>query len=163
GPFVTEPVGIGGALVIRAGAGFRPVIELSEAGIRAHRPLLASRATLVLEGLELRRMPPVSSASRTDTGGGALPFVSDTPLHVANCRLMPLVYRVTTADSATTKSFLNCEFIKGGTGLSHRPGSRLTVENCIVPGSGISLPSRLEMGEPATIRLIRNTFIRDRE
>src|SRR5262249_48046979 len=58
GPFVTEPVSIGArVLVIRAGAGFRPVIELSAAGSQAALPLLESRARLVLEGLELRRMP----------------------------------------------------------------------------------------------------------
>src|SRR5262249_37895515 len=124
GPFVTEPVGIGQALVIRAGAGFRPVIELSEAGIRAHRPLLGSRARLVLEGLELRRMPTAPNEG-TGTGWDAILLVPNTPIHVANCRIMPIVYMVTTADSATTKSFLNCEFIKGGTAVSHRPGSRL--------------------------------------
>ena len=59
GPFVTEPIHIGDrALVIRAGTGFRPVIELSASGIQADEPLLDTRARLVLEGLELRRMGP---------------------------------------------------------------------------------------------------------
>src|SRR4029434_9507967 len=51
GPFVTEPVNIGDkALVIRAGMGFRPVIELSPAGLQAGAHLLATDAHLVLEG-----------------------------------------------------------------------------------------------------------------
>jgi hypothetical protein len=67
GPFATAPIEIKRtALTIRAGAGFRPIIELSGEASEA-QALLQADVPLVLEGLELRRLEeqtkPGSSAA----------------------------------------------------------------------------------------------------
>jgi hypothetical protein len=87
GPFVSDGLTTGSALVIRAGEGYAPSITLSQAAADKNIPLLTTSAALVLEGLELRRI------------GGAEGFVEGrlprllTPLapgalHIANCRLI---------------------------------------------------------------------------
>ncbi|HJT77127.1 MAG TPA: serine/threonine-protein kinase, partial [Gemmataceae bacterium] len=56
GPFVTGPIKVGNhALVLRAGAGYRPVVRLSPEGVQTYEPLLQSNGPLTVEGLELHR------------------------------------------------------------------------------------------------------------
>src|SRR5262249_5172269 len=56
GPFVNAGVTIGQPLVIRAGEGFTPTITLSQAAADENIALLTTSASLVLEGVELRRI-----------------------------------------------------------------------------------------------------------
>jgi hypothetical protein len=55
GPIVTPPINLGNtALRIRAGEGFRPVIQLVPEGLKTDEPLFQTSAPLVLEGLEVK-------------------------------------------------------------------------------------------------------------
>ena len=84
GPFVTAPVKIGQPLTIRAGSGFRPVIEgVFEHPVREHLGIIVARESLVLEGLELHAS--FTSSDRTSPSDGLRAFGS---LSIANCRLV---------------------------------------------------------------------------
>jgi serine/threonine protein kinase len=89
GPFVGGPVRSTRAITIRAGKGFRPVLELNGEGIKAGATLLQADDRLVLEGLSLRLaghglprlgspVPPPDSPWPQLLGGRG-------PVHVANC------------------------------------------------------------------------------
>src|SRR5262249_19780789 len=86
GPFVSDSVKIRNHLVIRAGAGYRPSITLSQAAADKNLPLLQVSAPLVLEGLELRRVNGLGGKVE-----GKLPRLvhawDSGALHLANCRL----------------------------------------------------------------------------
>jgi hypothetical protein len=79
GPFVSRPVRLDGALVVRAAEGFRPVIRLIP---DAERPLIDTTASLVLEGLELDARPVKGGATYN-----RLALAARGPaLHLAFCR-----------------------------------------------------------------------------
>src|SRR5262249_56012444 len=62
GPFITPPVDLGNrALTLRAAPGFHPIIQLDREGTSSGAPLLKTKASLVLEGLELTLTPDVNS------------------------------------------------------------------------------------------------------
>ncbi|HEY7422645.1 MAG TPA: hypothetical protein VH682_00160, partial [Gemmataceae bacterium] len=97
GPFVTEPITIGnGALTIRAGDRYRPVIKSTTRGDA--RNLLQSQGQLVLEGLELHGTGVGCTIVHTEPG----------PLHVANCRF---VLRGSASLSRSFGTVRNCEFV----------------------------------------------------
>src|SRR5262249_12514595 len=86
GPFVSQPVATTGTpLVIRGGAGFRPVISLNPEGLRAGRPLLQTDASLVLQNLEFRQPGhrPWKRGMPTD-----FIYVKGASVRVANCRFL---------------------------------------------------------------------------
>src|SRR5262249_1341839 len=54
GPFSIDPIDLGAkALIIRAGAGYVPVIRPSPAAVKSNEPLLKTNSSITLEGLEL--------------------------------------------------------------------------------------------------------------
>src|SRR4029077_12767563 len=87
GPFTCAAVPLieGRRLIIRAGAGARPVLRL-DASPKDGRPLLSTDSDLILEGLELQPLLTGWSSmvlTNDRTRGGR---VTDPSLYVANCR-----------------------------------------------------------------------------
>ncbi len=83
GPFVTPALNLGKrALVLRAGAGFEPVLQIDAKSLEADAPLLSTDGPLVLEGLHFRH---VEDAARKE---GAYHFIvsQGAPLSVTHCR-----------------------------------------------------------------------------
>jgi endonuclease YncB( thermonuclease family) len=113
GPFVTRPVMIDGALAIRAGASYRPVIRLAEGG--QADAFLQSSAPLTLEGLEFQW--PRQQASKPGQLNPNIISANGNSLHVANCCFrmdksdpnQPAVLHCIGAYSPTC-SVRNCEF-----------------------------------------------------
>jgi formylglycine-generating enzyme required for sulfatase activity len=127
GPFDSEPVSMGHtALTIRAGAGFRPVIKLRAEVIQVDQPLLATNASLVLEGIELHGIGDQMPALR----------VVQAPLWATNCQFRSRVKAFTTA-----AEFRNCEFIgePGGAGGHFHQNTRIRFYNCLFRTSGAAL------------------------
>jgi hypothetical protein len=152
GPFVTAPIDCGNTrLAIRAEVGSRPVIRLSADAVQENVPLLASKAALVLEGLELDR------ASGGKENRLAVQ-VFGAPLHAANCRLRAPIW----SDSTTAQRFHNCEFLSPeysvGGRLQH--GSKYIFENCVHQQARFQLGFEFERGalRDTSIRINRNTF-----
>src|SRR5262249_14582158 len=73
-------------LVIRAGKGFQPVLELSTEGVKTARPLLETNGVLVLEGLTLQT--PARGDWDYSKRAPTLLYSQSSPLYVANCRLL---------------------------------------------------------------------------
>lgn len=157
GPFVSEPINIEGtAVTIRAGTGFRPVIKLSPEGIENKHPLFATNATLVLEGLELQRMPeevPKSDAYRP------IVHARGAPLWAVNCRFRSQFAAAVWGYSAV-EVFRNCEFVGEGIAGRQRPGARIVFENCVhrTNGSAIFFDPDDPVQQDLSVRLRRCTF-----
>src|SRR5262249_5886485 len=113
GPFVLPPVDLGDKpLTLRAGRGCRPVLALAPEGIEADRPMLTTRAALVLEGLEIHR----------DEGSNPAPtsrrFIlsQNGPLALTNCRVVLRskakgMISAVRADRASSLQVRNCQFL----------------------------------------------------
>ncbi len=87
GPFTSPPVLLGSKpLTIRAGPGFRPVIEFEHQPGKGTFVYLASSAALVLEGLDLR----IAGIPKWELGnpGHIVARVNGAPFHVAHCRII---------------------------------------------------------------------------
>src|SRR5262249_27011505 len=107
GPFATEPLKISRAINVRAGAGYRPVIELS-ANHSAAQALLQADAPLVLEGLEFR---PLEDRKPDDLPWRHVLIVSKV-LRVLNCRFVTRQAEVQiSANNAGVVEVRNCEFL----------------------------------------------------
>ncbi len=166
GPFVSEAIKITRrALTIRAGAGFRPVIELNPQGVYA-LGLLLTDAPLVLEGLELR---PVAREPAKGAGPcWCIVYGLKPPLYVANCRFVsrPLSNCITTISPVC--ELRNCEILcpdeglAATSGLRSGPGQRLIIDNCVQTGGQFSFfgYDLVERKEAAFIQVTRNTFHR---
>jgi hypothetical protein len=164
GPFVIEPIRVASARTIRAGAGFRPVIELAPAPITqtepTHRVGLETVAPLVLEGLEFRLLVP-SHGKVAHTV-----VVAAAALRIANCRFLTtnaICVRCSTeiVSPLSTWDIRNCEFLCSGEGAAaflHFPTAhRLILQNSVattypVVAGGVPAPK-----EPS-LQLTRNTF-----
>jgi hypothetical protein len=137
GPFVSDGVIIGHPLVIRAGEGYIPAITLSQEAADKNIPLLTTSASLVLEGLELRRM-----------GGAKGEFENRYPfllvawgkgaIHISNCRFVfdaPDDWNgaiLKTQFPACT--IRNCQFLTDTRNVISwwcPPKGRTTIENCV--------------------------------
>jgi hypothetical protein len=175
GPFAIDPLVLHTPLVIRAGDGFRPVIEASE-GFRSmietrtekwkwEVALLQADAPLVLEGLEFRCRP----RKRQMVGGVEVLKASKT-LHVANCRFMTRnMDRQIVCTEAGRAEVRNCAFLLrpiyqavtgeyyGPYSLAARPGTRLTMDNSLATAC---LMMNWGPGDPreGSIRLTRSTL-----
>ena len=154
GPFVTETVTITAALTIRAGEGFRPVINLSGKAAQNDQPLFETRNRLVLEGLELFR--PKGSKTGTMVISYSGPLVA-----AANCRFRAegVAHCIWTADSSMTR---NCVFL-GGEGFATingaiPNGAKYIMENCVDIGTPVVLHSRADTAN-VSIRLTHNTIL----
>lgn len=165
GPFATAPIKIPRtALTIRAGAGYRPVIELSTQDSRA-QSLLQADAPLVLEGLEFRRL---EDRKPDDLPWRNVLMVSKA-LHAANCRFLTRQAEVhIAASNAAVAEVRNCEFLTqpiltrtGGIArpiaLFLWPGRGLALDNCLLTAQ-VNAGHRVGDPRDAALRLTRNTF-----
>jgi len=99
GPFVSSPIKITQSLTIRAGEGFRPVIQLSSN--------ISTISPLVLEGLELQRLGEKVPVGYEE----ALVFSWDSSsLHLANCRFREHLALPCVVTNARSYFVRNCEF-----------------------------------------------------
>src|SRR5262249_29072462 len=113
GPFVLPPLDLGDKpLTLRAGSDRRPVFALAPEGVEAHRPILTTRAALVLEGLEFRR----------DEGGKPAPhsrrfiYSQRGPVALTNCRVVLRsrpkgMISAVRADQPSSFQVRNCVFL----------------------------------------------------
>jgi hypothetical protein len=161
GPFLTPPLTILRAgLIIRAGVGFRPVLEASPDSPEEH--LLHAAAPLTLEGLEFRR------AARPDRKARYLTILkSRTALHVANCRFVSWNTEAHIETLLGDCDVRNCEFLAApmcNTGakviypysVRVADGKRVAVDNCLLT---IPIEVNQGVGNPGvSVRLTRNTF-----
>ena len=151
GPFVTKPIRINIALTIRAGDGFRPVIDLTAAPITQTEPhyqnCLETVAPLVLEGLEFRLLVPYQGKIYHSA------VMAAAALRIDNCRFL-------TTNATCFRSHVeifsplsiwevrNCEFLSSGDNvalLEFPTAHRLILENCVATAAcvvtcGVSEP-----------------------
>jgi hypothetical protein len=169
GPFLTKPVDLQHrALVIRAGAGFRPVIKCpaDEPG----QNLIRSAGPLVLEGLDLQWLN--ATGPKPDSGLHSLvaTWGPAARVHAANCRfLIPLSDNVgitsvcILSSGGTTQCQLrNCQLMAGGqiAGTTVQVGGahdRVSLDNCLIQGP---LQVNLTDANPRNVLLRNNTIAR---
>jgi hypothetical protein len=133
GAFVTGPVRTARPLTIRAGAGFRPVLELGGAGVRAGATLLRADDRLVLEGLSFHL-----------TGHGLPQYGADRPwpaliggrgpVWIANCSFLSEGgTRAIHLDEDPVLTVRNSQFVMGE-GLTHHfgPTGRIRLQNNVI-------------------------------
>ena len=159
GPFAVDPLVIKSPLVIRAGDGFRPVIEASEKFCEAVAvddgkttfKLLTATAPLVLEGLEFR----CRVRYRKDGTWPVLLWTTRT-LHAANCRFLTQKVPVQFCPWEDSAEVRNCEFLSSEYALYPTWGKPLVVDNCVLTGK----VAGKQVGDPRDVplRLTRNTF-----
>lgn len=157
GPFFTRPIVIGNRrLTIRAGGGFRPVLQFGVNGDVNKGALLFSSASLVLEGLELRdggladpspRYPSVVSSHLA-------------PLYIANCRFLVNNQRAISHGGGRICEIRNCEFL-GKPHLMIRcdAGQRIVLDNNLLPRAGdIPMFGVWPPAKDVSIELTRNNL-----
>jgi hypothetical protein len=167
GPFVTDGVTIGKRLVIRAGEGYSPTITLSQAAAAKNIPLLTMSASLVLEGLELRRVGGAEGEFE-----GRYPMLlrawDNGELSVSNCRFVLNAPGDKWTGMIVAGSLVctvrNSQFIGGfpSVALSWNcsPGGRGTMENCISGvGNLLTLNVRDSDITDASIQVRHNTMV----
>jgi WD40 repeat protein len=110
GPFVTPALDLGErALVLRAGAGFEPVLQLDEASRAAGLPLVATHAALTLEGLHFRHI----DEANIKTDSNYLICVRGAPLAATHCRFFAVSNRNFSAlwlENSPRAEVRHCEF-----------------------------------------------------
>lgn len=130
GPFLSAPIRIQGtALTIRAGAGYRPILKLSQEWHQREGHFIESDSALVLEGLELHRasadvqtVPLKRSAAAHSSGS----------LWVANCRFRSAI----SMSGSLACTLRNCELFAASINGLDRSGARLISENCLYRSNG---------------------------
>jgi serine/threonine protein kinase len=163
GPFVSPPVNLNDkALTIRAGPGFRPVIQLSKDELPPSTPLLWTHAALVLEGLDLRR----DDRGREKTAHVEYVINSNgAPIRLANCRFEVNFKEnggAVVAFSSPLFEARNCLVVSRANGTFADwvcpSGGRLILENnAVVATEGLIFHYRANDLRDASIRLARNT------
>jgi hypothetical protein len=170
GPFVTDGVTMRHSLVIRAGEGYVPSITLSEASAGRNDHLLKSAAaSLVLEGLELRRIGQATGSDKNQ-----LPRLLESwhagALHLANCRLVcdadipPRSNRTLINTKAAALSLRNCQLSGDATyavGWRYPSGGRCDVENCVSAVGFLGFHQDDPDASDVSIRLHKNTLVGD--
>jgi tRNA A-37 threonylcarbamoyl transferase component Bud32 len=158
GPFVTKPVVIAGTpLIIRAGRGFEPVIQLEKDEQKAGLPLLKTDAALTLEGLELRREfegLPVFPERTLLVSWGA-------PLNLSHCRFVTgdYVWAVHSSESSRLE-VRDCLFAGGSLYWAPAMDGRLLVHNCLIACrfDGVIVEQSENVAGRASVRFTRNTI-----
>jgi WD40 repeat protein len=158
GPFLTEPIVLlDKPLVIRAGSGYRPVVQLDRAFHDRKRGLIHTHAPLVLEGLDLWTDATNDVNSHTVTVHEA-----KARLIVRHCRVIAAgnghainatrVPHVEIKNTEILSSSSNCI----GWGLPG--GGRMTIDQSTVFGGGLSLELYKWPSDPVSL-IIRNSMI----
>jgi serine/threonine protein kinase/WD40 repeat protein len=163
GPFSTPPIKITNAVAIRAGAGFRPVIE--GAATEPADSLMEAAAPLVLEGLELRwRYEAEHRAGWTKI------LTAWKALHVANCKFATrcVQVQVVAQDGPYPLELRNCEFLapanfEANVGIQTtfavypHVQRKTSLDNCLST-CGLFLMRRWGFPHGAELRLTHNTL-----
>jgi hypothetical protein len=162
GPYSVEPLTIRGkSLTIRAASGVRPVFELKPEFLTSEQPLIDADESLVLEGLELRRVGKAGDKA----GNPLLMYLikcEKASFYAAHCTfvLSPGADCVHSSGSPECV-FTGCVF-QGGHALSWHPpaGGRLLMENCLqIGGSAVHLHYDKPDLNDVKITLANNTLI----
>jgi serine/threonine protein kinase/WD40 repeat protein len=168
GPFVTDPVFLNRSIVIRAAAGFQPVICLAPEGAKRRTTLLKSSADLVVEGIEFQRLaPPIRRQTDEYETAPCLIWGDGKHLRIANCRFQvrPSMLQVCVyAESAkcnlevVNSIFLCPDSCAVSSGIKIE---RRVVKNCVVLGSHANGVHRWknETGAGEIIELADNTLV----
>ena len=157
GPFVTAGVVAERAVTIRAGAGFRPVLE-HDPNDQLNGALLVGANGLTLEGLELRSIGAPPGMRRILVNVAAGPFAA------ANCRFVT-AGALTRTVGAPRVDLRNCEFLSawaqaGAVNWSDPPSKgTLRMTNCVSPSWALFLhPSQTELAD-VRVEFRDNTFV----
>jgi hypothetical protein len=171
GPFVSQPIKIARpSLVIRAGAGFRPVIKFDPQSEGRLGKLLESDAPLVLEGLEIQD----DGRQQHAVAYPALVYCSGALLHVANCRLL-VRNRIAVggARNLIGGQVRNCELLSRARPsdphyrdlalltLDYAPASQFRIDNCVIAGQKPLSINLFLPPQDASIRMTRNAVLGD--
>jgi hypothetical protein len=168
GPFVCDGVTIGQRLVIRAGEGYTPSITLSQAAADKNTPLFTISASLVLEGLELRRVGGADGKVENRLPRLLNPWHPGALLQVANCRLIlkanqpDLAQGSLFGSNAKSVSVLNSVLSFNGSGevgWRFPSGGRCNIENCVSAIGGIGFGLHDGDRTDVSIRVRGNTFV----
>jgi hypothetical protein len=167
GPFAIDPLVLKTPLVIRAGDGFRPVLEASDSfrsmiearsePWRSDVVLLQAEAPLVLEGLEFRCW-----LRDRKVMGWIYVLKTSKALHAANCRFLTrnTDYQVSPSDAGQSE-VRNCEFLSSqkynAFAIRAYFVKPLVVDNCLLTGR-IYVDHRMGQARDTSLRLTRNTF-----
>lgn len=158
GPFMSLPVRLAHALTIRAGAEYRPIIQLVD-DPNKQSSLIQTTTRLTLEGLELKNL----ITERVEPNE-AQDFVQSqkAPLYVSNCRFVTPGQVAVAAWNSPAFHAKNSEFLcEDANCLMGNPvgNSEWILENCVYAGdiglvSGFWHPD----GGDKQIRVTRNSF-----
>jgi tRNA A-37 threonylcarbamoyl transferase component Bud32 len=167
GPFKSPPVSIGQhkPLTIRAGTGFRPVIDFEPVEGLGFKSSLTSNGPLVLEGIELR-IPGLPTYEPKNYH--VVARVTGAPFHVAHCRILVngAGYGLMTAE-APAFVVRNSELIHGNNGAGallsagNLPtAARVEIDNCILGGGerGLDFSRKSLDVRDVALRLRGNTL-----
>ena len=165
GPFVTEPIDLQTKdLVVRAGQGFRPVLKQKPETIAALAPLIYTKGSLVLEGLELQRTGSEKMA------GWDLPWSPMTRRSTSpNCRFLSSINDKANASILFQDNDLceirNSLFLAGQNtgfgGLGSTNRVQVVLENNLGITDGVGWVFNLDPepdGGDVPIRITRNTL-----
>jgi hypothetical protein len=161
GPYFCEPIKLKGALTIRAGSGFRPVLQFGPEA-KFNTSLLTTSYPLVLEGLDLemglveRLDPKLKSWSHP-----SLVFSTGAPLHIANCRLAANSSAIKIPRSPRCE-IRNSQVLAYHVGISfpQDPGDHILENNVIASSlSPILLSYAPSMRDKISMKLTRNTLV----
>ncbi len=163
GPFASEPVKIRDrALTIRAAAGFRPVIKLSEEGLAADASFLSTNGPLALEGLELQRTRPKRTKESDEQWQSLVVSSGRQPLYLANCRLVLWPVHTAVRTDSSHCEFRNCEVLFGPSAspviFDAPPRGRLVLHNCIL-AAGAPIVPFASAESNVSVQLSRNTIV----
>lgn len=163
GPFLTPTIEIpdNTPLTIRAGRGYRPVLEIDPQGkkmVQGRFALIGTTSALVLEGLELRSLREASLPGRLlihSSGGSFL---------ASHCRFLISGAGYGAFDGSTVE-MRDCEFIGAGLVYLAPLRGQIVLDNCIYIGGALMRlqPCPSWRGDQVvrdlTIQISRSTFI----
>jgi hypothetical protein len=159
GPFLTQPITINRTLTVRAGQGFRPVIELTPERAETQSSLITTHAPFVLEGLEFKARAPKHLSPQVIRD---VVVSHGAPLYVANCRFVAPNQDVISAHVPLYLSARNCEFLSSrrvGVKASHHSGIAWVVDNCLfVADSALAITFLKSYSADTRIRVTRNSM-----
>lgn len=171
GPFVTGPVKTRRRLTIRAGAGLRPLIQLSADSVKVRAHLLETSDSLTLEGLELQLLARTPDRRGDELPWQAIVLATKGRLAIANCRfLFRQSWGAAIEVHGATVEIRNSEILgtswnlgSVGLGMHLSPDGALTVDNCCLPEvnltCGHSGVATTDVLKEVSVRINRCTLI----
>src|SRR5262249_5368737 len=143
-----------------AGTGFRPVLQLSERGIKDTSSLLETHGALVLEGLELRRVGESPDALKIRA---VVRVHGSSAVYVAHCRFFNEGASNGLLTGRTSHLVArNCEFNTNGyhaIGTSVHSKGRVVAEGCLFLRKGFNLWDTADKSAGAHYSFNHNTFV----